>query len=160
MGSCTYIGEDANMVMKEDIIRKYVRDLDGLLKEIRSWEKEGTVLHQTYPDVQQWMYEQGIVFLFGRLYRFFNFGDIILGSNARTLKGLDGVVSWGKEIKELEFEVLSSGFDVHILRGDVKPDDYKNTIIVCWEHKWKECPSDIDVIEFKHFWELAKKTVS
>lgn len=35
------------MVMKEEIIRKYVRDLDGLLKEIKLWEKEGTVLHQT-----------------------------------------------------------------------------------------------------------------
>jgi hypothetical protein len=47
MDFCIYIGEDANMVMKEEIIRKYVRDLDGLLKEIKLWEKEGTVLHQT-----------------------------------------------------------------------------------------------------------------
>jgi len=133
--------------MKEEIIKKYVKDLDGLLREVKEWEKEFTVLHQTFEFAEHWMYELGVVFLFGRFYKFFNFRDIAIWGRG----GLDAQVRWGDDVKELEFEVFSSGFKEHIKRGDVKPDDYKNAIIVCWVHDWKECPSDIDVIDLKQF---------
>jgi hypothetical protein len=126
--------------------------LDGLISELRSWGEEFTVLHQTFTFAERWMYEQGIIFLFGRLYKFFSFRDISIWS-----KGLDAVVRWQDEVKELEFEVLSSGFKEHIKRGDVKPENYKNTIIVCWEDDWKDRPTEIDTIVMKDLLELGLK---
>jgi hypothetical protein len=58
----------------------------------------------------------------------------------------------------LEFEVYSKNFETYIKKGDVKPEDYKNTLIVCWDHDWKECPSEIDVIDLNPFWKQANET--
>jgi hypothetical protein len=140
--------------MKEELFKKYVKDLDGLVKEVKSWGEEFTVLHQTFQFAERWMYETGVIFLFGRLYKFLDFRDITIGG-----KGLDAAVRWQDEVKNLEFEVLSSGFKEHIKRGDVKPEDYKNTIIVCWEDDWKEAPKEIDIIVLKDLLGLGLKDI-
>jgi len=130
------------------VTEKYVRDLEGLLNEIRKWENEAP-LWET--EVQEYMYESAVVFLFGGLYRFFNFTGIHFG----LPRGLDCGVIWHEEHKSVEFEVFSKNFRAHIRKGDVTQADYKDTIIVCWKHNWEECPKNIDVIEMKRFWELA-----
>lgn len=135
--------------MERGIIAKYVKDLDGLLKEIRIWEEEAP-LWET--EVEEYMYENAVVFAFGRLFKFFDFTGIHFGQP----KGLDCGVIWKAEHKNLEFEVGSKSFKEHIKKGHVTPADYKDTIIVCWKHNWEDCPEDIDVIELKHFWKLAK----
>ena len=45
--------------------------------------------------------------------------------------------------KFIEFEFVSSNFVNH------KHDPAKCDIIVCWEHDWKDCPPNIEVIELK-----------
>ena len=150
-------GNWESTIMEENLIKKYIKDLNGLLKEIRSWEEKGTIVSETLPNVEPFMYETTIVFIFGRLYNFFNFGNIVFASR----KGppyLDCVVQHNGDPKGLEFEIWSSGFEEHIEKRLVEPKDHKNTIIVCWKHDWKDCPCDIDVIELKHFWELAKNS--
>jgi len=136
--------------MENGIIEKYVKDLDDMLKDIKNWEEEAP-LWET--EAEEYMYENAVVFAFGRLYRFFNFTGIHFG----VPTGLDAGVIWKDEHKDVEFEVFSKNFVEHIKKGQVKPADYKDTIIVCWEHNWQECPKEIDVIELKHFWRLAKK---
>ena len=135
--------------MEERIIEKYVQDLDGLLKEVRNWEQEAPLWES---EAEEYMYENAVVFAFGGLYKFFNFTGIHFGQPT----GLDCGVIWKEEHKDLEFEVVSKGFREHIKKGHVTPADYKDTIIVCWKHNWEGCPKDIDIIELRHFWELAK----
>jgi len=99
------------------------------------------------------MYEDAVIFAFGGLYKFFNFTGIHFGLR----QGLDCGVIWKEQPKLVEFEVLSKNFKEHIKKGDVDQADYKDIIIVCWKHNWEDCPKDIDVIELKAFWELAKE---
>jgi len=139
--------------MKEEVIRKYVKELDGLIKEIRHWEEERPLWES---DIEEYMYENAVVFAFGGLYRFFNFEGIHFGMP----RGLDCGVVWKGEHKLVEFEVSSRNFQEHIKKGDVKPSDYKDIIIVCWKHKPGDCPEEIDVIELRHFWKLAKEQKS
>jgi hypothetical protein len=37
----------------------------------------------------------------------------------------------------------------------IKPEDYKKTLLVCWDDNWEECP--VDVLELKYFWEKAQE---
>jgi len=62
--------------MEQGTIRKYVRDLDGLLREVRKWEEEAP-LWET--EAEDYMYENAVVFAFGGLYKFFNFTGIHFG---------------------------------------------------------------------------------
>jgi hypothetical protein len=141
--------------MNEQSIAKYVRDLKGIQREIKEMEEEFTVLHQTFEFAEHWMYEPGVVFLFGRLYKYLNFRDIAIWG-----RGLDAEARLGDDVKQLEFEVFSSGFKEHIKNGTVKPDAYRDAVIVCWDHDWKEKPPEIDVIDLKHFFasEFFKST--
>jgi hypothetical protein len=135
--------------MEKRIIEKYVKDLDGMLKEIKRWEEEAPLWETVAENL---MYESAVVFAFGRLFKFFNFSGIHFGLPMR----LDATVEWKNEWKDVEFEVFSKDFIEHIKKGQVKPEDYKETIIICWEHNWRECPKEIDIIELRHFWQLAK----
>lgn len=137
--------------MEEKVIRKYIRDLEGLLEEIRRWEEEAP-LWET--EAEEYMYETAVVFAFGRLFKFFNFSGIHFGMPT----GLDCGAVFKEEIMNLEFEVFSKSFKEHIKKGHLTPADYRNTIIVCWKNNWEERPTDIDVIELKHLWQLAKKS--
>lgn len=99
------------------------------------------------------MYESAVVFAFGRLYKFFNFSGIHFGMPT----GLDCGVVLNGEYMKLEFEVNSKGFREHIKKRQVTPADYKKTAVICWRDNWEDRPTDIDVIELKHLWQLAKK---
>ena len=86
--------------------------------------------------------ENGVVFLFGKIAHDLNmyveeikpgFPDCI----ARRFIGK----GWVRV--SIEFEYLSSNFKLH------KHDEKGCNIIVCWEHDWKDCPKDLEVIELK-----------
>jgi len=124
-----------------------------MLKAIRSWEDEAPLWEA---EAEEYVYENAVVFAFGRLYKFFNFTGIHFG----LPKGLDCGVIWKDEPKFVEFGVFSKSFVEHIKKGHVTQRNYKDTIIVCWKHNWQECPKEIDVIELRHFWQLAKNIVS
>ena len=133
-------------MMKEEVIRKYVKDSEGLLREIDEWERTGRVLHDVYGEVS--MYHDAVVFLFGRVYKYFSFEDIMFGS----YKGLDAMVKFNDKYIEVEFEVFSREFKRDHLK-DIKGDE--EILIVCWENNWENPPSNIDIIELKHFWEIT-----
>jgi hypothetical protein len=121
--------------MNSKIVEKYVKNLHGLLKGIRDWEEEAPLWES---EVEEYMYENAVVFAFGGLYKFFSFTGIHFGQP----RGLDCGVIWNEKHKNLEFEVYSKNFRVHIKKGQVTPADYKDTIIVCWKHNWEDCPED------------------
>lgn len=136
--------------MKDEIIKKYVKDLNGLLKELKDVSP-----YQTDIVVG----ENAVIFYFGRIYKYLNFYDFTIGHEKALSHKLDGWAWIEKDKKaiDVEFEPQSKNFEEHIKKGDVKPEDYENTLIVCWDDNWKECPSEIDVLELEHFWKQAHK---
>jgi len=127
--------------MEDKVIRKYVRALDGLLREFGESIDEGFI--------GRWPSENMVIFLFGNIWRYLNLEDITIRDERKG--ELDGdAYLCGKRIV-IEFEAKSSHFDEH------KHDPNKCDLIVCWEDDWKERPSKIDVLELKHFWEKAQK---
>jgi len=86
--------------------------------------------------------EAGVVLLFSKV---MNELGIIYESS--PISGFDMVgrlkTEKGYERKHFEFEYLSSHFKVH------KHDPALVDFIVCWEHDWKNCPEEIQVIELK-----------
>ena len=92
-----------------------------------------------------------LFFIFGRIFKFLIFGDIYFG----RARGLDALVVNKELTMYAELEVFSSHFERHIRKGDVKPDEYRDVLLICWKHNWNGCPSDIDVLELRHFWEMA-----
>ena len=127
--------------MKKDVIKKYVRELDGLLEEMS--------LVQAIPAVR--IDEKAVIFLFGRIFRFLNFDDVTVGHEKAG--DLDAWAWNEREMRDtiIEFEATSRNFDIH------KHDPKKCNLIVCWEHNWKQCPSNIEVLELKYLWEKAQK---
>jgi hypothetical protein len=127
--------------MEDEIIRKYVRDLDGLLEELS--------LVQAIPAVR--IDEKAVIFLFGRVFRFLNFDDVTVGHEKAG--DLDAWAWNERKMRDtiIEFEAMSRHFKRH------KHDPKKCNLIVCWEDNWKERPSNIDVLELKRFWEEAQK---
>ena len=126
--------------MQREITRKYVRDLDGLLGEMSK------VILQ--PELV--VGENAVVFFFGRIFRYLNFDDIVIGHEKALENGLDAWAWQEKNKKEIiiEFESRSKNF-----KG--KHDPKKCDLIVCWEDDWHL--SDVDVLELKRFWEEVQK---
>lgn len=129
--------------MEDEIIRKYVRDFNGLLREM------GKVTCQ--PELV--VGENAVIFLFGRIFRYLNFGDILIGHEKALDSKLDAWAWQERNNKEIiiEFEARSKNFEKD------KHDPNKCDLIVCWEDNWKEHPSNIDVLELKRFWEKAQR---
>lgn len=127
--------------MEDKIIRKYVRDSNGLLMEM------GKVKCQ--PELV--VGENAVIFLFGRIFRYLNFDDILIGHEKDLDSRLDASAWQGRKEIIIEFEACSKNF-----KKD-KHDPNKCDLIVCWEDDWKERPSNIDVLELKRFWEKAQK---
>lgn len=75
--------------MDEKVIEKYVKDLDGLLKEVKELEKKP--IDDVY--VEEFTYHDAVVFIFSMLFDFFNFSEIMFLSP----EGLDAAVSWNEE---------------------------------------------------------------
>jgi hypothetical protein len=134
--------------MKDEIVKKYVKDLDGLLKELGEYVSQPQIV----------VGESAVIFLFGRIFRFLNFYEFIVGHNKALENKLDAWAMLENDDKELlvEFEARSKNFETHIKKGDVKPEDYKNTLIVCWDANWKEQPSEIDVFDIEPLWKQAQ----
>jgi len=135
--------------MKDEIIKKYVKDLDGLLKEMDNFILETTLK----------IGESAVVFFFGRIFRYLNFDGLVIGHEKASENKLDAWAWQNKNKKGIfvEFESRSKHFKKHIRNGDVKPEDYKNTLIVCWDDNWQERPSEIDVLELEPLWKQANK---
>lgn len=129
--------------MKEDVIKKYIKDLDGLLGEVKQWEKKPMwdVYHE-----RAGIYHDAVIFIFGRLFQFFNFKSVFFGPPS----GLDAVVEWNNQIFDLEFEVFSKTFKRDHLQ-DIKKDE--KILIVCWKDNWENPPDNIEIIELKQFLE-------
>ena len=131
-------------MMKGEVTKKYVKDLEGLLKEV---DEVGDVFRalRVFPN------EKMVIFLFGCLYRYFKFvGAMELGHEEKG--DLDGWVYHESNPQEpliAELEAFSSNFKRH------GHDEKRCNLIICWEHDWKECPDNIDVLELKHFWEMS-----
>lgn len=84
--------------------------------------------------------EQGVVFLFGKVAHDLGMYIELIrpGYPDCIAKRYIGKERW--EDVRIEFEFKSSQFD-----HDPKGVD----MIVCWEHDWKNCPSNIEIIELK-----------
>jgi len=121
-----------------NVIEKYVRDNEGLVQEI----KESSDLQNA--EAFAFGHDM-VIFLFGRLFRYFKFDTIFI--KHEQAGDLDAIVWINDHELLLEFEVTSEQFD---------HDQEKCNIIVCWEHNWKNVPTNIDVVELKYFWEKAK----
>jgi len=129
--------------MKEDLIKKYVRDLNGLLNEVELMDDVGAY---------RWSgkKEEMVIFIFGRLFRFFKFDSLLMGHEPSE-GGLDGT-AWTQEdgkVEEtkIEFEVFSKNFERH------GHDKSQRCVVVCWEDDWENPPDNLEVIELKQFWE-------
>jgi hypothetical protein len=136
--------------MNDRIIKKYVKDLDGLLEELRN-----------APFVVQPEFEMGehaVVFLFGMISKYLKFKDITIG-HLKVLENRLDATAMLENDEELfiEFESRSSHFKKHIRDGDLKPEDYKNTLIICWDCNWMELPSEIDVFDLEPLWRKAQE---
>jgi hypothetical protein len=135
--------------VKEEIVTKYVRDLEGLKKEVKSYKQR-----LCFPEEKDWerllpIYHGTVIFFFSIIYKYLVFEHVPIFTGR---KGLDAwIENKGKKIN-VEFEVRSGDFPTH------HSDEQKQEcdVIVCWrdnsrkEHElWKH----IDVFELKHFWE-------
>jgi hypothetical protein len=124
--------------MKEEVIKKYIKDLDGLLKEVNEIG-DYFLAWKGFPNHSM------VIFLFGCLYKHLNFQGILIGHEKAG--DLDALAFLDGEDVIIEFEAYSSNFKKE------RHDASKCNLIVCWEHDWMECPVSIDVLELKRFWE-------
>jgi hypothetical protein len=132
--------ENEGTGVKEEIIRKYVEDLDGLLEEVAEMD--------TYKE-EHWE-ENMLIFIFGRLFRFFSFSDIHISHDTKGDLDATGYLESDESV-EIEFEVFSESFRKDHL-NHIKKDE--KVLVVCWEDNWENPPDNIDIIELKHFWEM------
>ncbi len=86
--------------------------------------------------------EAGVVLLFSKV-----MDDLGIIYESSPISGFDMVgrvqSDKGFELKHFEFEYLSSNFRTH--GHDESMVDY----LVCWEHNWAGCPTDLEVLELK-----------
>jgi hypothetical protein len=131
------------------MIKKYVKDLKGLIGEIQRWEG---------PLVAEDMYHDAVVFHWGRLFEFLSFEDITFGPS-RGWKRKEGVfdakfdaAGWamGKSVP-IEFEIRSSGFEDHVKKGQVEKGE--SVLILCWKDDWNDRPIGLDVLALEWFWD-------
>lgn len=128
--------------MQKEIIRKYVKDLRGLLKEVELMDDVGEYSWKGKK-------EEMVIFLFGRVFRFLRFDSLFIGHEPHE-KSFDATAFTQEngEVKEtiIEFEVYSSTFKK-------EHDLSQHVLIVCWEDDWKRYPKNIEMLELKQFWE-------
>jgi hypothetical protein len=131
------------------MIGKYVKDLKGLVIELRRWGR---------PLVAEDMFHDAVVFHWGRLFKFLNFEDITFGP-PRGWTRKEGVfdakfdaAGWitGKSIP-IEFEKRSSGFQDHMKKGQV--GEGETVLILCWRDDWHDRPIRFDVLALEWFWD-------
>lgn len=122
--------------MDGNIVRKYVKDLDGLLEECKRFKE---VLFES---------EEMVIFAFGLIYRFLNLYGLLIKDEKKGELDADAYLDpSAKNRITIEFELRSRNFVKH------GHDPEKCDLIVCWKHDWKKCPNNIDVFELNSFWE-------
>jgi hypothetical protein len=77
--------------MKDEIIKKYVKDLDGVLKEMSEFVSQPQIV----------VGESAVIFLFGRIYKYLNFYEFIIGHDKALENKLDAWAMLEKDNKEL-----------------------------------------------------------
>jgi len=88
--------------------------------------------------------EQGVILLFGILSHDLKFSVERIRQEYPDAAVIDYRDDPNRGIKkDIEFEFLSSNFSKQ------KHPIEKCDIIVCWEHDWKNCPKEIEVIELR-----------
>jgi hypothetical protein len=136
--------------MKDEIIKKYVKDLDGLLKEV-------TLMEEVNAYNWQGKKEEMVIFLFGRLFRFLKFDSVTIGHDPHE-KSFDAIAytQESEEVRKIiiEFEVWSSNF-----KWEHETEPNQRVLIVCWEDDWKECPSNLEVFDLEPLWRQAQEKV-
>ena len=87
--------------------------------------------------------EQGVVLLFGKLAEKLGFFVIGLQSAFPDCSALRRIAPGHWQLVTVEFEYESKNFQIH------GHDPAGCDVIVCWEHNWKECPENLEVIALK-----------
>lgn len=88
--------------------------------------------------------EQGVVLLFGTMSDELGFSVESVRQAFPDAVAIDYRADPDRGVRKyIEFEFESLGFSKQ------KHDPEKCHIIVCWEHNWKDCPKDLEVIELK-----------
>ena len=123
--------------MKEEVIRKYVKNLDGLIADLGGGISEVFVF--------QVPSESMVVFLFGTIFKHLNFKDILIKDEKKG--ELDAVAEMDDGEIAIEFEANSRDFRRH------KHDPSKCNLLVCWNDNWQDASENIDILELKYFWE-------
>ena len=132
--------------MNDRISKKYVKDLDGLLEELRN-----------APFVVQPEFEMGehaVTFLFGMISKYLRFKDIQLGHLKALGNRLDATALLEND-KELFIEFESRSNHAKKDMKKVKPVEYSRTLIVSWDDNWRTRPSEIDVFDLEPLWKKA-----
>ena len=93
--------------------------------------------------------ELGVVFLFGKVHKLLGFTGI-----DEIKPGFPDCWAWrrgtnGARRTWIEFEFRSSGFNIHVKRGQTKGIRPKKGFVVCWEHNWPECEKHAQVIDLR-----------
>ena len=122
--------------MKEEVIKKYVKDLDGLLNDL------GGEISEIF--IAQGVSEDMVIFLFGTIFKHLNIKDILI-KDEKTGE-LDAIAELNDEEIVIEFEVNSGNFQKH------GHDKDKCNLVVCWKDNWENPPTNIDILELKYFW--------
>ena len=125
-------------MVKNAVLNKYVKDIDGLYDELGSIEE----LFES---------EDMVIFRFGQIYRFLGLHGFLFKDEGKG--ELDAVAYLDSEAKEevrIEFELNSSNF--------IRPghDADKCDLLVCYEHDWREAPGNIDIFDFKSLFDTFR----
>jgi len=94
--------------------------------------------------------ELGVVYLFGVLHEIFDFEIESIQSGFPDCIARRRIANGRWEELRIEFEFESKSFQAH------GHDSSHVDIIVCWHHNWRECPSDLEVIDLSSFIRDAK----
>lgn len=94
--------------------------------------------------------EMGVVYLFGVLHEVFDLEIESIQSGFPDCIARRRIGNGRWEELRIEFEFESKAFLVH------GHDPSQVDIVVCWYHNWRECPSDIEVIELSSLIKDAK----
>jgi len=88
--------------------------------------------------------EQGVILLFGMICEQLGFAVESVRRSFPDAVAIDYRQNPGLgSRKRIEFEFESSSFAIH------KHDSKNCNIIVCWEHDWKGCPEELEVLELR-----------
>ena len=135
--------------MQEEVVKKYVRDLEALKKEVESHKQRFKELSNGILKEEALIYHELVIFLFSIIYKYLIFESIPIFSGG---KGLDAYIQHEDGVIAIEFEVFSSDFPKH--HTDEQKEECK--LVICWRdnsRKKHEFWKHIDVFELKYFWE-------